>query len=489
VSRTNSIALHDGDGRLHRRFFIGAVGVMLTLGASWGTILLWQIARAGHFTSLSVQAVNAHGSAQVFGWVGLFVMGAAYQGLPRVWGGRLYGRGLVNLVLGLTVAGIALTTLGVGVRETVPGGNRIAVTGALLHVIAVTIFAAQILITWSRSGAAIEVFTGFVFSALFWFVGMSLLNAWHTYTTLTAVGFTDLLWYVATYQAPLRDMQIHGMALLAVLGVSVKVLPELLGVPGTGERRGWWAVAILNAAVAGECVIFVAYRWSDNHVIAAFLMLPWILLCVGVGMIAGPWRLWRKLPVADGAGAFVRAAYAWLGVSLLMLVMLPVYTRAVGLPFSHAYYGSIRHAVTVGFVSVMIMGLSLRLLPGTRGASAPRILVPLILVNCGCGLRVVSQALTDTVPGAFSVIGVSGVLELVGFTWWAVVLVRVMWSPIREGEAPAGPIAFRNRRLGGSLALPLARRGSPMRVVAAPGAGPKMDKEVRISDFARSEHV
>jgi len=59
-----------GDNGLHWRFFVGAIGVMLTLGATWGTMLPLQIARAGHFTSLSVQAVNAHGSAQIFGWRG-----------------------------------------------------------------------------------------------------------------------------------------------------------------------------------------------------------------------------------------------------------------------------------------------------------------------------------------------------------------------------------------------------------------------------------
>jgi len=470
--------MHVGEDRLHRRFFVGAIGVMLTLGATWGTMLLWQIARAGHFTSLSVQAVNAHGSAQLFGWVGLFVMGAAYTGLPGVWGARIYRRGMANLVLGLTVAGITLTTVGVSVRERVASGNGIAVMGALLHVIAVTIFVVQILITWSRARARVDVFTGFVFSGLFWFLGMSVLNAWHTFTTLAAGGFAELVWYVSTYQAPLRDMQIHGLALIAVLGVSVKVLPGLLGVSRPSERRGWWALGILNAAVALECVIFVAYRWSDNHVVAAFLMVPWILLCVGIWMVVGSWRLWRRFPVADGVGAFVRSGYAWLAVSLLMLVMLPVYTAAVGLPFSHAYYGAIRHAITVGFVSVMIMGLSVRLVPGARGVSWRGMMVALVLVNLGCGVRVVSQALTDTVPGAFSVIGVSGVLELIGFGWWAVNLVKVMWTrPVESGNLSKYPARQEPRPpFEPNLASPSRKWGR------------KMDKEVRNLELARTEH-
>jgi len=39
-----------------------------------------------------------------------------------------------------------------------------------------------------------------------------------------------------------------------------------------------------------------------------------------------------------------------------------------GGPFSHAYYGSIRHAITVGFASQMILGIAARVVPDLRGA-------------------------------------------------------------------------------------------------------------------------
>jgi hypothetical protein len=166
-----------------------------------------------------------------------------------------------------------------------------------------------------------------------------------------------------------------------------------------------------------------------------------------------------------------------------MLVMLPVYTSAVGLPFSHAYYGAIRHAITVGFVSVMIMGLSVRLVSGAREGAWRRMVAPLVLVNLGCGVRVVSQGLTDTVPGAFSVIGVSGVLELVAFGWWGVVLVRVMWAqPFNSGAEVYSKDAARQE--------PRPPRPPFERNLASPWleSDRKMDKEVRNLDLARSEH-
>src|SRR4029078_10661782 len=63
----------------YRYFFIAGIAVVLTVGAAWGGWRLLQIAAAGRFTGASLFQVNAHGHAQVFGWVGLFVMGFGYQ--------------------------------------------------------------------------------------------------------------------------------------------------------------------------------------------------------------------------------------------------------------------------------------------------------------------------------------------------------------------------------------------------------------------------
>ena len=38
--------------------------------------------------------------------------------------------------------------------------------------------------------------------------------------------------------------------------------------------------------------------------------------------------------------------------------MMPLYNRLTGVGFSHAYFGATRHAITVGFISLMIMGMA-----------------------------------------------------------------------------------------------------------------------------------
>src|SRR5215470_7197580 len=68
---------------IYRPFFKAGIAVVLSLGAAWGAYLLLRIAFAGRFDQVGLHEVNAHGHAQFFGWVGLFVMGFAYQAFPR----------------------------------------------------------------------------------------------------------------------------------------------------------------------------------------------------------------------------------------------------------------------------------------------------------------------------------------------------------------------------------------------------------------------
>jgi hypothetical protein len=317
-----------------------------------------------------------------------------------------------------------------------------ALAGGALEAAAVVAFAAQVLLTWRRSITRFEPYVGFIFMALFWFVAQAGLDLWHTYTTMTAATPEQLVWYVATWQAPLRDLQIHGLALFMILGVSLRKFPGIYGLRPVPPARAGVALALLSAAVAGEVVVFVAYRFTSSHAVAALLMLPWLMLAAGVAIVALPWRLWRPTPVADRTAKFVRAAYGWLAVSLAMLLLLPAYQALSGTPFSHAYYGATRHAITVGFVSLMIMGVAGKVVPMLSGVDARTLTTlrgPFLLINAGCFLRVVTQTLTDWDPRFFAVVGASGTLEVVALAWWGLGLVAVMRRGKRAelGDAPA----------------------------------------------------
>ncbi|HOJ72398.1 MAG TPA: DUF1858 domain-containing protein [Phycisphaerae bacterium] len=427
---------------IYRRFFTAGIVLVLTAGATWGAWLLWQIGIRGAFTSISIFQVNAHGHAQIFGWVGLFIMGFAYQAFPRMWhtplaAPRLAAAAFLAMLTGLVVQVTAMTLAGQWSYAT-----PVAVIGNVLQIAAILAFAGQLAVTYARSDKPFEPYVAFAFAAVGWFVIMSVFTLWHTYQTMAAGTREQLLWYVATYQAPLRDLQVHGLALFMILGVCLRMLPALFDLPAVPQRRAWTSLALLTIAVLSEVVLFIVYRWTQQHAWAGLMWLSWVLLVAGVALIAWPWRLWRPMPSTeaqfDRSAKFIRAAYGWLAVSLFMLLMLPVYQVISGIPFSHAYYGAIRHAITVGFISLMIMGFAAKVVPTLNGIDT-RTLSPLwgpfILVNLGCFLRVSTQTLTDWHPAFFAVIGLSGTLEVIGLGWWGVGLIRVMVRGKREAAA------------------------------------------------------
>jgi hypothetical protein len=181
------------------------------------------------------------------------------------------------------------------------------------------------------------------------------------------------------------------------------------------------------------------------------------MLAIGCATIVLPWRPWRPFPVHDRSEKFVRAAYAWLAVSLAMLLVSPAYQYAYrhlggprDLPFSHAYPGAIRHAITVGFISLMIMGFAAKVVPTLNGIdprALPALKGPFLLVNVGCLLRVAMQPLTDWLAGIYPLLGISGTLEVAGLAWWGAGLALIIVRGRREDASPVRPRGPRPGRI------------------------------------------
>lgn len=416
---------------IHRPFFLTAMATMLTLGAAWGVLLLWKIGSSGSFTGVSVHEVNTHGQAQIMGWVGLFIMGFAYQAFPHMWNVQLPARRLATFTLAAMVVGIAIRIVA-PLSHPAAWAEPMHLAGLALQAMAVTVFITQMFVAFVRSRQALLPYVGFAFASMAFFFTQTLFDGWHMARLLAAPDRAALLEQIATWQAPLRDMQIHGLAMLMIFGVAIRVFPFAFGLPRISDRRAWTALAVLLAAVIMEIALFLTYRWTGNRSYAYAMLLPWLMLPTGAWMVAGPWRLWRAFPgQANGqrAGKFVRIAFAWLFLSFAMLLLLPVYQIVSGIPFSHAYYGAIRHAITVGFISMMIVGMAARFVPmlAGRGADAmPPLWSVFVLLNIGCMLRVTLQIGTDWNPEFFRLIGISGALEWTAMAIWSAHLAAIM---------------------------------------------------------------
>jgi hypothetical protein len=257
---------------------------------------------------------------------------------------------------------------------------------------------------------------------------------------------------VATWQGAIRDAQIHGFALLMILGVSQRILHHFYGFPAPSRRLSLAALVGLNLAVMGEIAGLVLMRGATG--VWAGLWYTSALMLTGVVVaLVWNWRVFGRAAEGDRSLKFLRAAYGWLLLSLGMLVLLPAYqffllpqmapsSEAASLGFSHAYYGAIRHAITVGFISLMIVGVAARVVPTLNGVDIRRLTPlwgPFLLLNAGCALRVVTQTLTDFTPNAFPVVGVSGLLEVTGLALWGVHLWAVMAGRARYRLAATVP--------------------------------------------------
>jgi hypothetical protein len=111
-----------------------------------------------------------------------------------------------------------------------------------------------------------------------------------------------------------------------------------------------------------------------------------------------------------------------------MLVFTPIYNFGVYMPitgshvpFSHAFFGAYRHALTVGFIMMMIVGVSSKIVPTLSGIDVKRansLWPTFLLLNLGNLTRVTFQIATDFSPSAYPVMGISGFIEVFGLTLW-----------------------------------------------------------------------
>jgi NnrS protein len=421
---------------IYRPFFLAGLATVLTLGCVWGAINLLAIGLNQNFSTISYSWILAHGHAMVFGFVGFFIMGFAYQVFPRFKQTSLWRPGLAFSSLPLMVGGIALQTVAhliVPSRAAMP----MEIIAATIQLASVFIFALVIINTARRANKP-EVQDRFVYAALVWFVIAAIANP-IIFKLFELPGSRDqLLFNLATFNIPYRDVQLLGIAIVMILGVSLRLLPQVYGLrePSKAWRNFlFWGV---NGALVVGATSFVAGMTGHNHWL---LMLQWLstiaLLVIALGT-PRQFRLFGPMPEGekDRSLKFIRTAWIWFIVATVMLVCVPVYNFGIYMPltgsrvpFSHAFFGAYRHAITVGFIMMMIVGVSSRVVPAFAGVALRQtasLWPTFILLNLGNAMRVTFQIATDFTPNAFPIMGASGFIEVVGLSLWAYELVKNM---------------------------------------------------------------
>src|SRR5690606_31948589 len=141
--------------RVHHGFLLAGLAWTLTLGAGWGGWLWWQIGTQADFEGVPAAYVVAHGEAQLWGFIVLFVMGISLrtvlQAAARLPAGTWVCRGL----LALACAGVAGSVLWSIFPERLAGVG--VVSAVLLLVLSAGYWMLQVMLlrskrstTWAR---------------------------------------------------------------------------------------------------------------------------------------------------------------------------------------------------------------------------------------------------------------------------------------------------------------------------------------------------
>src|SRR3989339_2044131 len=133
------------EDKSYEKFVKTAIILTLTVGVTFGAIMLSYIAVKLNFNSIYYVLIQAHGHAQIYGWVGLCIMGFALYIIPRVKNTELRHRSLANIIYGFAIIGISIRT----VVQPIPYSSiRFLVPiSAIFEALAICLFAFVILRT------------------------------------------------------------------------------------------------------------------------------------------------------------------------------------------------------------------------------------------------------------------------------------------------------------------------------------------------------
>lgn len=395
--------------RKSARLLMAFIAVGLVFLALPGTFLgVWNlIAIANHHSPASASAgwIQAHGQAQLMGWVGTFVLGISLYVLPKFRGRPLQRFGLAWLSGALWSLGVAWRWW-VGVYE---GAWRVGLIASTLLELAAYLLIQFILFRRSRGKSQTSKSKGMPRDLGSWLgisaflaLGVALVLNLGIAIRTASHGLSPV--YPTPADRVLVLLELWGFAVPVAWSYSTKFVTVFLGLEQPlHEQARWLCPGIASIVILSAVQLF----WlADVFALGAVLLALWSL------RIFHPTRSPPKL-----AGAyrhypgFVRAAYLWLVVGAALGLMADVATKLTGLG------GASRHAVTVGFLATLIFAVGPRILPsfvnGRQLFSRTLMGASLWLLNLGCFMRVASEAVAYSAGGlAWRVLPVSAFLEL-----------------------------------------------------------------------------
>src|SRR5450759_5973686 len=344
-------------------FVLSALTLAITLGVSTGGWAIWQMAFATGTVLPSHLQLHAH--IQLLGFAGVFILGVALHALPRILGAVPPSRRVLFTVLVGVGGGALLRAFGQPLAPWAAGRFLSLLSGAL-ELAGVLAFAA-----WALPILAVRRSFGDPLS-----LHVLLGSVW---AALAAV--------------------LSGAQSLFLAGHAESQIPGGLVEP-------FYAIAL--------------YGFVLSYVLGfASRMVPAFLLFLAAGRILAPF--------AKAPGALsLRAPFAFLGLYAAISVAACI-GELFGASVHKFVWDGARHVYTIGFLTLLIVGMSLRIVPAFTGRTLARpreARLALALVSAAAVVRALQIPVALGFGGLplYRFVGTTGVFAAAGLLLWACLL-------------------------------------------------------------------
>ena len=401
----------DREAKLSRllMLFIGTGLIFMLLpGTFLGVWNLITISSQHAPGSVSAAWIQAHGHAQVFGWIGSFILGIGFYSIPKLRRMHSFGLWAVWTAWGLWTSGVTLRWM-TGIYDW--HWRVLLPVSPMLELAAFLLFFKTVSSHRSESGGAkFEEWVIVVMAGTFGLLATLLLNlALAIYVALRATQPA----LSASFDQPFLVLQTWGVLVVFVWGFSAKWLPTFLGLRPTRTKLLLAAVALNSAGVVAA--------FLSATVTATILLFAGVIVAILALRIAESSERPAKIKgVHSTFPVFVRIAYAWACIAGALGIWAALAHNPQGI------WGASRHALTVGFLATMVFAIGQRVLPAFSGMrllfSTKLMFGSLLLLTLGCLLRVSSEALAyqGFWPTAWKLLPISALTEMTAVTVFAV---------------------------------------------------------------------
>ena len=450
--------------RIHEPFVAAALGIALTAGFGYAALLVAALGLRIPLGAWWGAAVQAHGHAQLFGWMFLFVMGMGLYFLPRLRGAKLRRAqhapwGLVLITGGIILHSIAQPALGF-VYPASGWENLFLVlwaASAVLELAGFLVLAQMLVMTelgkgrLSREAPAYPVFPFLAlaaFSAALAFVSnligtllavagldATMAPGWDSITIqLMLYGLAIPMAFVFSVRnlplflrlaLPPREA-IRYLAFAFAVGLVLRVMPDVAMIFGQSPT---WPIAVGALGVITQGIVILVFIWQIDLLRRRP---PWTVYRApdtrpDLEYLRKPTR--RDYPDAGEYGRFellLYSAYTWLAIAALIGIV-----RSLGFLLGSADLIPLdaeRHALTIGFVTLLILGMAARMLPGfsgKRGVAFPNLVLLTFVLGNGAALLRIVPLFMPTTALSLALLGISGA---VGWFAVATLAVNLAWT-------------------------------------------------------------